>query len=95
VAARHHGVKFMVVAPTSTFDMSLARGDDIPIEHRPVEEITRIIQQNYQHVTGWNPVFDVTPAALIDAIVTERGVVQKPAAGGVKELVSGSPSAAL
>jgi methylthioribose-1-phosphate isomerase len=95
VAARHHGVKFMVVAPTSTFDMTMARGEDIPIEHRPVEEITRIIQQNYQHVTGWNPVFDVTPAALIDAIVTERGVVENPAAGGLRELLSGSSSAAL
>ncbi|HEX5055207.1 MAG TPA: S-methyl-5-thioribose-1-phosphate isomerase [Gammaproteobacteria bacterium] len=95
VAARHHGVKFMVVAPTSTFDMNLARGGDIPIEHRPVEEITRIIQQNYQHVTGWNPVFDVTPAELIDAIVTERGVVEYPAEGGVRQLLSGSSSAAL
>lgn len=94
VAARHHGVKFMVVAPTSTFDPKLAAGSDIPIEHRPVEEITRIIQQNYRDVTGWNPVFDVTPAGLIDAIVTERGVVTRPDAGGVARLLSGSTPAA-
>jgi methylthioribose-1-phosphate isomerase len=93
VAAKHHGVKFMVVAPTSTFDPSLTSGADIPIEHRPVEEITRIIQQNYEHVTGWNPVFDVTPAGLIDAIVTERGVLQKPDTEGVAALLGGSPLA--
>jgi methylthioribose-1-phosphate isomerase len=93
VAAKHHGVKFMVVAPTSTFDPSLVRGADIPIEHRPVEEITRIIQQNYEHVTGWNPVFDVTPAGLIDAIVTELGVLQNPDTDSVAALLGGSPSA--
>ncbi len=93
VAARHHGVKFMVVAPTSTFDPTLASGADIPIEHRPVEEITRIIQQNYRDVTGWNPVFDVTPAGLIDALVTERGVLRNPDARGVAALLAGSPSA--
>jgi methylthioribose-1-phosphate isomerase len=87
VAARYHGVKFMVVAPTSTFDPTLASGADIPIEHRPVEEITRIIQQNYRDVTGWNPVFDVTPAGLIDALVTEKGVVLNPDAVGVAALL--------
>lgn len=95
VAARHHGVKFMVVAPTSTFDPTLGSGADIPIEHRPVEEITRIIQQNYRDVTGWNPVFDVTPAGLIDAIVTERGVIRNPDAAGVAALLTGSRSAVL
>jgi methylthioribose-1-phosphate isomerase len=93
VAARHHGVKFMVVAPTSTFDPTLASGADIPIEHRPVEEITRIIQQNYQDVTGWNPVFDVTPAGLIDALVTERGVIRNPDTAGVAALLAELPSA--
>jgi methylthioribose-1-phosphate isomerase len=89
VAARHHGVKFMVVAPTSTFDPTLASGAEIPIEHRPVEEITRIIQQNYRDVAGWNPVFDVTPAGLIDAIVTERGVLPGPDAAGIARLLEG------
>lgn len=88
VAAKHHGVKFMVVAPSSTFDLKLAAGADIPIEHRPVEEITRIIQQNYRDVAGWNPVFDVTPAGLIDAIVTERGVLRNPDPGGIGRLLS-------
>jgi methylthioribose-1-phosphate isomerase len=80
VAARHHGVKFMVVAPTSTVDMATADGAAIPIETRTEAEVlnfagTRMAPQGIQ---AWNPAFDVTPAELIDAIVTEKGVVQQP-----------------
>jgi len=80
VAARHHGVKFMVAAPTSTIDMDTARGAMIPIEERPPEEVLQCAGQRTaaQGVGAWNPVFDVTPAALIDAIVTERGVIERP-----------------
>ncbi len=80
VLARHHGVKFMVVAPTSTIDMQLASGADIPIEMRGEEELLQLGGQRLapQGVQAWNPVFDVTPATLIDAIVTERGVVTEP-----------------
>jgi methylthioribose-1-phosphate isomerase len=83
VAARHHGVKIMVVAPGSTFDLQTASGAGIPIEHRAADEITRIITpaKSYKNVAGWNPVFDVTPAGLIDVIVTEHGVAQAPLAG--------------
>jgi methylthioribose-1-phosphate isomerase len=80
VAAHHHGVKFMVVAPTSTLDMTLTDGDAIPIEQRSGEEILTLGQQRVA-ATGadtWNPAFDVTPAALITAIVTEKGVVMQP-----------------
>lgn len=80
VAARHHGVKFMVVAPASTVDMKVAQGADIPIEHRLAEEVTRLGGQMVA-VAGteaWNPVFDITPAGLIDALVTERGVIEHP-----------------
>lgn len=80
VNARYHGVKFMVVAPTSTIDMSLENGDQIPIETRNADELLRFsdtpIAATGCH--GWNPVFDVTPAELVDAIVTERGVVLQP-----------------
>ena len=80
IAARHHGVKFMVVAPSSTVDMATADGGDIEIELRSADELlghagTRTVVDGAQ---AWNPVFDVTPHALIDAIVTERGVVEKP-----------------
>lgn len=80
VAARHHGVKFMVVAPTSTVDMAVASGNDIPIETRAPEEVLMCAGQRVgaSGVDAWNPVFDVTPAELVDAIVTERGVVMQP-----------------
>ncbi len=80
VLARHHGVKFMVVAPTSTIDMATADGNAIPIELRAPEEVlgaggVRIAAEGAQ---AWNPAFDVTPAEFVDAIVTERGVVEQP-----------------
>jgi methylthioribose-1-phosphate isomerase len=80
VNARYHGVKFMVVAPASTVDMSLASGDLIPIESRSPDEVLSLAGQRVAApgAEGWNPAFDVTPAELIDAIVTERGVVLNP-----------------
>jgi methylthioribose-1-phosphate isomerase len=82
VAARYHGVKFMVVAPTSTVDMSLANGSLIPIEQRSPEEILSLggRQVEARGADAWNPAFDVTPAGLVDAIVTEKGVVLQPTA---------------
>lgn len=67
VLASHHGVPFYVVAPTSTVDCTTASGADIPIEARAASEVT-------SRFDARNPAFDVTPAALITAIVTERGV---------------------
>jgi len=80
VSARHHGVKFMVVAPTSTVDMNVTCGADIPIETRNADELLKCGDKTVaaKGATAWNPVFDVTPAALVDAIVTEQGVVEKP-----------------
>jgi methylthioribose-1-phosphate isomerase len=80
VAARHHGVRFMVAAPTSTIDMAMASGAGIPIEERAPEEVLSCGGRRIgpAGVGAWNPVFDVTPAALVDAIVTERGVVLSP-----------------
>lgn len=80
ILAKYHGLKVMVVAPTSTIDMSVPTGADIPIESRNGAEILSL---NGQSVAApgsgaWNPVFDVTPAALVDAIVTEKGVVEQP-----------------
>jgi methylthioribose-1-phosphate isomerase len=80
VAARYHGVKFMVVAPTSTVDLSTPSGADIPIETRPEAEVLTLGGRPIapQGARAWNPAFDVTPAELIDAIVTERGVIESP-----------------
>jgi methylthioribose-1-phosphate isomerase len=80
IAARHHGVKFMVVAPSSTVDMATASGDDIEIELRDSAELLAVAGRRtvVEGADAWNPVFDVTPAELIDAIVTERGVIERP-----------------
>ncbi len=80
VLARYHGVKFMVVAPTSTIDMQLATGQDIPIEERTQQELLKLrdMQLAPERAQAFNPVFDVTPAELIDAIVTEKGVILNP-----------------
>jgi methylthioribose-1-phosphate isomerase len=79
VLAKQHGVKLMVVAPTSTIDWSIENGEAIAIEQRSAHEL---LPNYYQHegsfINAWNPVFDVTPAELITAIVTERGVVLNP-----------------
>jgi methylthioribose-1-phosphate isomerase len=80
IAARHHGVKFMVVAPSSTVDMATASGDDIEIELRDPAELLSMAGRRtvVDGAQAWNPVFDVTPASLIDAIVTEQGVIEHP-----------------
>lgn len=88
VLARHHRIGFMVVAPSSTVDMSLESGQDIPIEQREGTEVREIrgVPLAPVDVDVFNPVFDVTPAALIDAIVTEKGVVRNPEITGMKAL---------
>ena len=80
IAARHHGVKFMVVAPSSTVDMATPSGDAIHIEERDPGEMFAIggVRTAAPDIAAWNPVFDVTPASLIDAIVTEKGVIEQP-----------------
>lgn len=80
IVAKYHGVKFMVVAPSSTVDMATGSGEEIEIELRDEAELlstagTRTVIEGAQ---AWNPVFDVAPAELIDAIVTERGVIERP-----------------
>ncbi|MDZ7662758.1 S-methyl-5-thioribose-1-phosphate isomerase [Thiohalophilus sp.] len=80
VLARQHGVKFMVAAPTSTIDMAVSEGGAIPIEQRDPAELLACGGQRVaaEGATAWNPVFDVTPAELVDAIVTERGIIEQP-----------------
>jgi len=88
VNAMHHGVRFMVVAPSSTIDMALEHGDDIPIEERAGSELLELAGQRVAaEVTACNPVFDVTPADLVDVIVTEKGVVERPDAEKMAQLM--------
>ena len=89
VLAMHHGIRFMVVAPSSTIDMGLPNGDDIPIEERSGSELLEVNGQRFAaEVSAFNPVFDVTPADLIDAIVTEKGIVERPNAEKMAELMN-------
>lgn len=76
VLARHHGVRFMVAAPTTTLDLQSHSAEGIEIEQRPASEVTQLGGQPIAPTgtEAWNPVFDRTPYALIDAIVTEQGV---------------------
>ena len=80
VAAAHHEIPFVVVAPTSTLDASAASGADIPIEERSGTEVTQTFPSR-------NPAFDVTPATLVAAIVTEVGVHRAPYAASLPRAV--------
>ncbi|HUH37479.1 MAG TPA: S-methyl-5-thioribose-1-phosphate isomerase [Spongiibacteraceae bacterium] len=87
VLARHHGLRFMAAVPTSSFDLGIASGAEIPIEQRGAEEIThsqgQAVAPDQCAVT--NPAFDVTPAALVDVIVTEYGVIENPTTAAIRE----------
>ena len=87
--ARAHGIPFYVAAPSTTFDLSLANGDAIPIEERAAEEITNGFGRRTapDKVGTYNPAFDVTPAELITAIVTERGLIQPVTAATIREVL--------
>jgi methylthioribose-1-phosphate isomerase len=80
VLARAHGIPFYVAAPTSTLDLSLNSGAEIPIEERAPEEVTAIGGRRLapSGMRAANPAFDVTPASYIDGIITERGIARAP-----------------
>lgn len=92
ILARYHGVKVMVAAPTSTVDMDVASGAEIPIEERDPDELLSCGGRRLAPAgcVARNPVFDVTPAALVDAIVTERGVVLNPTTEKMRALMDGA-----
>jgi len=91
VLAKEHGVPFYVAAPVSTFDMSLATGDEIPIEERDPKEVTHGFgrQTAPDGINVYNPAFDVSPAENIAAIITEKGVIEKPTTERVAQVVGG------
>lgn len=88
VLARKHEIPFYVAAPISTLDLSLKTGDEIPIEERDGREITHIGSNRLgpEGVDVLNPAFDVTPADLITAIITDKGVARAPYLESLKEL---------
>ncbi|NBS56952.1 MAG: S-methyl-5-thioribose-1-phosphate isomerase [Betaproteobacteria bacterium] len=92
VLAHRHGIPFYVAAPLSTFDPAIPDGTHIPIEERPAEEVTgyRGVRWAPAGVQVCNPAFDVTPADLITAIITERGTVVRPDRAGIARLLAAS-----
>ncbi|MFC1985045.1 S-methyl-5-thioribose-1-phosphate isomerase [Chloroflexota bacterium] len=88
VLAKENGIPFYVAAPTTTFDPSLASGEEIPIEQRSLEEVTHVqgVRIAPEGVQAANPAFDVTPHRYITAIITESGIIRKPFGEGIKRI---------
>lgn len=94
LAAHDNGVPFYPCVPTSTVDLALPTGDDIPIEQRPAEEITGIAYQGQpiasEDVPVSNPAFDVTPYRYVSGIVTENGIAYPPFGLNLRRMVEAS-----
>jgi len=84
--AKENGIPFYVAAPTTTIDLSLASGDDIPIEERDPEEVTHIqgVRIAPEGTEASNPAFDVTPHPYITAIITEKGIIRESYGEGLR-----------
>jgi methylthioribose-1-phosphate isomerase len=80
VLAKRHNIPFYVAAPASTFDLTLETGQGIPIEERSPDEVRKVgpTLLTCADAQVWNPAFDVTPAELVTALITDRGVIEKP-----------------
>jgi methylthioribose-1-phosphate isomerase len=86
VLAKENGIPFYVATPTTTIDLSLASGDEIPIEQRSPDEVTHIqgVSIAPEGTQAQNPTFDITPYRYITAIITERGIMQEPYGDGLR-----------
>jgi methylthioribose-1-phosphate isomerase len=89
VLAKAHGVPFYIAAPSSTFDLSIQTGREIPIEQRKADEVANFMDSHNapKGVNVYNPAFDVTPAENITAIITEKGVIECPTKEKIKKMV--------
>ena len=89
VLAKENKIPFYVAAPVSTIDVSIKTGEQIPIEERKVEEVTRFQGVNIapEGTAAANPAFDVTPHRYITAIVTDKGIIKEPYAKGIKRII--------
>ena len=92
ILAKHHGIPFYIAAPSSTFDLTLDSGAEIPIEERPPSEVVQWgnIPTAPEGIGVYNPAFDVTPAEHIAAIITEKGVIEKPNREHIESLLGKS-----
>ncbi|HUG68440.1 MAG TPA: S-methyl-5-thioribose-1-phosphate isomerase [Pirellulaceae bacterium] len=91
VLARAHGIPFYIAAPSSTFDLSISSGSEIPIEERAAEEVTHGFgrQTAPSGIKVYNPAFDVTPAEYIRAIITERGLIDPVSEANIRRVLGG------
>ena len=91
VLSRENGVPFYVAAPTSTVDLSLSSGEDIPIEERRAEEVTSFagVRTAPEGIGVWNPSFDVTPHKYVGGIITEVGILTEPYTESLARSVTG------
>lgn len=92
ILARYHQIPFYVAAPSSTFDLSLVDGAAIPIEQRSHEEVTCAFGKRTapESIGVYNPAFDVTPAELITAIISEKGVISPVTVDEIEKKIAGS-----
>jgi methylthioribose-1-phosphate isomerase len=89
VLAKEHEIPFFVAAPTSTIDPDMASGDLIPVEERSAEEVVEVFGRRFapEGARAVNPVFDVTPAELVSAIITEKGVLVPPYDAAIRSIL--------
>lgn len=90
VLSRYHRIPFYIAAPSSTFDLSIKSGSAIPIEQRSGKEVTELFFKRPIATGGtkvYNPAFDVTPASLITAIITEQGIIRPPYLQNIKKTI--------
>jgi methylthioribose-1-phosphate isomerase len=92
VLAKENNVPFYVAAPISTLDLTLASGDQIPIEQRPAAEVTHVggVHLAPEGIAVENPAFDVTPNRYVSGIITERGVARAPYNESLRALMTGA-----
>ncbi len=92
VLAKKHNIPFYIAAPVSTFDLDIKDGSGIPIEQRNADEIRMIGDTRISKPDArvWNPAFDVTPADLIDGLITDKGIIEKPNADKISRCIAGN-----
>ncbi len=90
VLCNYHNIPFYVAAPSSTFDLNITSGSEIPIEERPGKEVTHIGEKRIvlEGVEVYNFAFDVTPNELITAIITEKGIIKPPFALNIEKIIA-------
>ena len=90
VLSKYHNIPFYIAVPKSTFDFSIKSGKDIPIEERKPEELTELFFKRPIAPRGikvFNPAFDITPNALISAIITDKGIIKPPYNKNIKKIL--------